>query len=90
MKRGELEGLSIAGLVYDSVCSICERQYIDCNHIAGKEYDDRKCLNRIDGILLAETSLVKRPIQPKARIEVREQIKYAHASQRKVNSTGWA
>jgi phage head maturation protease len=69
MKRADLEGLSIAGLVYDSVCSICERQYIDCNHIAGKEYDGRKCLNRIDGILLAETSLVKQPIQPKARIE---------------------
>jgi len=69
MKRGDFEGLSIAGLVYDSVCSICERQFVDCNHIAGKEYDGRKCVNKIDGILLAETSLVKQPIQPKARIE---------------------
>lgn len=69
MNKGDLQGLSIAGLIYDSVCSICGCQYVECNHIAGKEYNGKGCLNRIEGILLAETSLVKQPIQPKARIE---------------------
>ena len=69
MKEGELKGLSIAGLIHDSRCSICDLQYVDCNHITGQLYDGQECLNRIDGILLAETSLVEKPVQPKAKIE---------------------
>jgi hypothetical protein len=40
--RGTLEGISIAGLIYDSTCTICEGKYINCNHIAGSLYSDPK------------------------------------------------
>jgi hypothetical protein len=69
MNDGTLGGLSIAGLIHKSTCSVCNLPYVECNHIAGEVYDGKKCLNRIDGVYLAETSLVEKPIQPKARIE---------------------
>lgn len=69
MNDGTLEGLSIAGLIHDSICSICKLPYVECNHIAGEVYDAKECLNRIDGVYLAETSLVEKPVQTKAKIE---------------------
>lgn len=69
VEEGTLEGLSIAGLIYDSTCTICEGRYVECKHIAGTDYEGEECANRIDGILLTEISFVKKPVQPLAKIE---------------------
>jgi hypothetical protein len=69
IEKGTLKGLSIAGLVYDSTCTICDCNYSECSHIAGQEYNGQECLCRIDGILLTEISFVKKPVQPLAKIE---------------------
>lgn len=71
IEKGTLEGISIAGLIYDSTCTICDGKYIECNHIAGQEYKGEECANRVDGISLTEISLVKKPVQPLAKIEKR-------------------
>jgi len=42
------------------------RDFFEAN---GQLYDGNECLNRIIGILFAETSVVETPVQPKARIE---------------------
>jgi hypothetical protein len=67
--KGTLEGISIAGLIDNSTCTICEGKYVECNHIGGKEYEGEECAIRVDGILLTEISFVKKPVQPLARIE---------------------
>ena len=43
IERGELGGFSIAGIVEESTCQTCKKDYRDCNH--GAELTDR-CLNR--------------------------------------------
>lgn len=68
VESGELSGFSISGLIYDSTCSICGKDYVECNHIAGTFYDEVECVVRIDGIDLAEISIVKNPVQPLAKL----------------------
>jgi hypothetical protein len=68
---GELKGLSIGGIIHRSTCSICNGEYADCNHIAGRHYGGRECAVRIDGIYVGEISVVKDPVQPLARLRVR-------------------
>lgn len=62
VQSGELRGLSIAGMVRRSECSICGHDYVDCAHIAGLDYDGVVCVNTIKDIALAEVSLVREPI----------------------------
>ena len=66
--NGYLSGLSVAGIVKKSTCSVCDSDYVLCNHIAQKTYEGKECLVRIDDFAIAEFSLVKEPIQPLARI----------------------
>jgi len=88
MEEGELGGLSVGVLIHDSTCLICNRQYVDCNHIAGQLYDGKECTNRIEGVSLAETSLVKKPVQPRATIEgIKVKRKKRRKSPRKVRSS---
>jgi predicted DNA binding CopG/RHH family protein len=68
IQHGELMGFSIAGIVTDAVCQICRTQYVECNHIAGIEYEGRRCTVRTV-LLPAEISIVKDPVQPLSRIE---------------------
>jgi NADH:quinone oxidoreductase NDUFS5-like protein len=69
IQSGELQGLSIAGIVASATCAICGREYVDCNHIAGKTYAGKECVVRINDFRIAEISIVKEPVQPLARIE---------------------
>jgi hypothetical protein len=85
MEEGTLAGLSIGVLIHDSTCSICNGQYVDCNHIAGQLYDGEECTNRIEGVSLAETSLVSKPVQPRARIEG---VKVKHKKRKKGSVEG--
>lgn len=68
VEGGYLSGVSVAGIIKKSTCSVCDSGYIDCTHIARKTYDGKECLVRIDDFAIAEFSLVKDPIQPLARI----------------------
>lgn len=71
IENGELKGLSISGLVRRSECSVCEQDYTECNHIAGKTYDEAKCTNRILEIDLCEISIVKKPVNPHAILSMK-------------------
>jgi phage head maturation protease len=68
MQTGELRGFSFGALIYDSECSVCGRQYADCNHNAGEIYKGAKCIAHASGADLAEVSVVARPANPLARV----------------------
>lgn len=75
IKKGELEGASVSGLIYKATCMICKNDYVDCNHIASRVYDGKVCSVRIDGIDLAEISIVSKPVQPLAKIGILKERK---------------
>lgn len=68
IEHDDLTGLSIGGIIRKSTCSICKKDYTECNHITGKQYNGKECIVRIDDILVADFSVVKNPIQPLARL----------------------
>jgi len=61
-QKGELRGFSIAGIVEKSTCSICNGDYRACNHMTGRYYDGKECMNRIDKLTLTDVSIVRDPI----------------------------
>jgi hypothetical protein len=65
----DLTGFSIGGIIRKSTCFICKRDYVECNHITGKQYNGKECVVRIDDILLADFSVVKKPVQPLAKLK---------------------
>lgn len=69
--NGDLQGMSIAGIVTKSICSICRREYVDCNHISGNSYSRKMCIVNIKGMCLADVSIVKQPANPRARLELK-------------------
>jgi hypothetical protein len=71
IEMDDLTGFSIGGIIQKSTCSICNKDYVDCNHIGSEIYDGKECTIRIDKILIADCSVVKNPVQPLARIEKR-------------------
>jgi hypothetical protein len=71
IKSGELKGLSIAGIVCGAKCMICGQEYVECNHLAGHKYDSKKCIVSINKINIAEISIVKEPVQPLAKVELK-------------------
>ena len=71
VKAGELEGFSIAGLVYESECSVCGNEYTECNHFSGQTYDGIECIVEVKAMHLAEISIVKSPAQPLATVHLR-------------------
>jgi hypothetical protein len=70
IKRGELGGVSVAGIVRSAVCSICRAEYVDCNHVSGTSYDGETCVVTVNEWSFAEVSIVKDPIQPLARVKL--------------------
>jgi len=65
-KKGELTGFSIAGIVGESICNICGRNYLDCNHDADS---NEKVVKELKNIKLAEISIVKDPVNIRCRIQ---------------------
>jgi len=61
-RQSRLPGLSIGGLV-DLECSICGRDPIDCEHIAGRVYDGRMALHVVRNLKLNHVALVDIPRQ---------------------------
>jgi hypothetical protein len=62
MKEGKYKGGSITGIAKVSTCNICNSNYVNCNHIAGKKYNKEICYNKIIEADLIEVSVVKEPI----------------------------
>ena len=50
IKKGDLKGLSVTGIVRKSECSICGKDYTECNNITGSKYDVKECVNTIQSI----------------------------------------
>ena len=62
-------GMSIEYIAKTIRCSICGRPTHECEHIAGRDYDGKRCgriIEEIDEIL--GIALVSRPAQPDARL----------------------
>jgi len=66
----ELQGMSIAGVVTKSECTICGKEYTDCNHLSNKSYKGKQCSVAIKGMCMADISIVKKPINPRAKLEL--------------------
>lgn len=68
---GELQGASIAGIVAESLCTICHAGYLDCNHIAGDVYDGIQCGCEIVRFDIADISIVNKPVNPECKITIK-------------------
>jgi hypothetical protein len=61
-RNGVIKVFSWGGLVGQTVCSICQEEYLDCNHVAGKKYKGKECVVRLEQVEMAEISLVSDPV----------------------------
>ncbi len=68
---GKIKGASITGIAEKSVCSICNSNYVECNHITGDIYEDKECTNTIWEATIIELSLVKEPINSKCLVNLK-------------------
>ena len=62
-------GMSVEFIAKSIKCSICGQLIQDCDHIAGRDYDDQRCgriIDKIDEVI--GVALVSRPAQPDARL----------------------
>jgi hypothetical protein len=64
LTSGKLAGMSVGAIAQRSLCSICRGDYVECNHVAGDEYENRHCVVFIEESLPAEFSVVQDPINP--------------------------
>ncbi|MFT3908347.1 MAG: hypothetical protein QM737_02890 [Ferruginibacter sp.] len=62
IEKGNYKGVSITGIAAESKCSICKKDYVDCNHISGKKYDGVMCTHELVRNDIIEVSVVKEPI----------------------------
>jgi len=60
--------LSLGFVVEESKCSICDKDYEECEHIVGKAYMGKMCCQIITKADLKEISVVTGPADKKARI----------------------
>lgn len=72
IERGELNGFSVGGIVRESECTICGSNYVECNHIGGESYDGQECVVKVSSIELCDVSIVKEPVNPDTRIELKD------------------
>jgi len=70
IQNGELKGLSIAGVITSSECSICKKEYVECNHFPPNVYHGKHVSIKIESICIAEVSIVREPKHPLAQIKL--------------------
>jgi hypothetical protein len=68
---GKLAGMSVGAIAQRSICSVCRGNYVDCDHVAGDEYESGHCVVFIEESLPAEFSFVQDPINPATKLLVR-------------------
>jgi len=74
VNRGELRGMSITGIAQESVCSVCRKSYVDCNHVSGVSYDSSLCVNEITRATLINVNLVSKPINEDCYLQMISRI----------------
>ncbi|TQO98042.1 HK97 family phage prohead protease [Vibrio cholerae] len=74
IQSGELKGFSVGGMIAKSKCNICNLDFVDCNHISGKTYNDTECICEIHQFDLAEVSVVKNPANSLANVSLIKEI----------------
>jgi hypothetical protein len=65
---GKLSGFSVGGIAVRTVCSVCRGNYVECDHVAGDQYEGGGCIVFIEEALPAEFSVVQDPINPGTKI----------------------
>ncbi len=73
INKGKIKGASITGIAEQSKCSICNSNYVECNHIVGEIYDGIACKNSIEKATIVELSLVKTPTNPECLVSIKQQ-----------------
>ena len=63
IQNGTMKGYSYGGLVSKATCSICQQEYVNCNHIAGEVHRRKECVVELKKIDPAEISIVSDPVQ---------------------------
>lgn len=71
IEQGKIKGASITGIAEKSNCSICNQDYVHCNHISGDTYDGIMCTNSVIKATPIELSLVKSPINPQCIVQLK-------------------
>lgn len=70
IKNNKLKGFSVAGIATKSTCNVCNQSYVECNHIAGQNYNGIACVNSIERCLIAECSIVEEPVNQGCLIDI--------------------
>lgn len=70
IKQNRLNGMSVTGIAKKTRCSICNKSYVKCNHVAGEVYEGKKCHNTIVKTDFVETSIVKEPINKECLVNM--------------------
>lgn len=65
---GELRGLSPEIMVRKFKCSICQKNFEDCDHKIGQKYGDKTCAGMGQDITFIGGALVPVPKDPRCRI----------------------
>lgn len=52
---------SVGGIIKESKCSICNKDYEECEHLKGKMYNGKLCVRKIHKLELEEVSIVENP-----------------------------
>lgn len=67
IKRGELRGFSIAGIVSEAVCKECQKDSRECDHGVDA---DVPCLTELKKVDLCEISIVRAPVNPRCEFNI--------------------
>lgn len=70
IEKGKIKGASMTGVAMKAICSICERDYVDCIHISGEVYEGSHCMNDIHEAIPIELSFVKEPVNTACILEI--------------------
>jgi hypothetical protein len=62
ISQNRLKGASITGIATKSVCSICNSNFVYCNHLPHVNYNGIICYNSITESEFVEMSIVKEPV----------------------------
>ena len=70
IRQNRLNGMSVTGIATRTECSICNKSYTECNHVAGNVYNNQGCYNKIIETDYVETSIVKEPINSQCLVNM--------------------
>ena len=60
--------MSIGGTATAKTCSVCDRDYESCDHIAGRPYNGELCFSRIEALDLDHVAIVDVPADKHCRV----------------------